>query len=38
MKQDFIGSGIRGTTVILKSADLRRALDFEMVELFKNPA
>jgi Cys-tRNA(Pro) deacylase len=34
-----IGSGIRGTTVILKSADLRRALgDFEMVELFKNPA
>ena len=34
-----IGSGIRGTTVILQSADLRRALgDFEMVDLFKNPA
>lgn len=31
-----IGSGVRGTTVILKSADLRRALgDFEMVELLK---
>lgn len=34
-----IGSGLRGTTVILKSVDLKRALgDFEMVELFKNPA
>lgn len=34
-----IGSGLRGTTVILQSADLRRALgDFEMVDLFKNPA
>jgi Cys-tRNA(Pro) deacylase len=29
-----IGSGVRGTTVILKSADLRRALgEFEFVEL-----
>lgn len=34
-----IGSGIRGTTVILKSADLRRALgDVETVELLKNPS
>jgi len=34
-----IGSGVRGTTVILKSADLRHALgDFEMVELFKSSA
>jgi Cys-tRNA(Pro)/Cys-tRNA(Cys) deacylase len=31
-----IGSGIRGTTIILKSADLKRALgDVEMVELVK---
>ncbi len=31
-----IGSGVRGTTVILKSADLRRALgEVEMVELLE---
>jgi Cys-tRNA(Pro) deacylase len=31
-----IGSGVRGTTVILKSADLKRALgDIELVELIK---
>ena len=31
-----IGSGVRGTTVILKSEDLKRALgEFEMVELVK---
>lgn len=34
-----IGSGVRGTTVILKSDDLRRALgDFETVKLLENPA
>ncbi len=34
-----IGSGIRGTTVILKSADLRRALgEVEIVALHENPA
>jgi Cys-tRNA(Pro)/Cys-tRNA(Cys) deacylase len=34
-----IGSGVRGTTVILKSADLRQALgDFELINLFENPA
>jgi len=34
-----IGSGVRGTTVILKSDDLRWALgDFESVELLENPA
>lgn len=34
-----IGSGVRGTTVILKSADLKRALgDFEVVELLENRA
>jgi Cys-tRNA(Pro) deacylase len=34
-----IGSGIRGTTVILKTDDLRRALgDFETVELFEATA
>jgi Cys-tRNA(Pro)/Cys-tRNA(Cys) deacylase len=33
-----IGSGVRGTTVILKSDHLRRALgEFESVELFKDP-
>lgn len=33
-----IGSGLRGTTVILKSADLRRALgNYETVELLKDP-
>jgi len=31
-----LGSGIRGTTIILKSADLKRALgDIEMVELLE---
>jgi len=34
-----IGSGVRGTTIILKSADLQRALgDFETVKLFNNPS
>ena len=34
-----IGSGVRGTTVILKSADLRRALgEFESVDLLNDPA
>jgi Cys-tRNA(Pro) deacylase len=34
-----IGSGIRGTTVILKSADLRRAMgEIEIVPLLENPA
>ena len=32
-----IGSGVRGTTVIMKSADLKRALgDVEMVELLES--
>jgi Cys-tRNA(Pro) deacylase len=34
-----IGSGVRGTTVILKSADLRRAMgESEVVPLLENPA
>lgn len=34
-----IGSGVRGTTVILKSADLRRAMGkSEIVPLLENPA
>jgi Cys-tRNA(Pro) deacylase len=34
-----IGSGVRGTTVILKSADLRRAMGAsEVVPLLENPA
>lgn len=34
-----IGSGLRGTTVILKSADLKRALgEFENIKLLENPA
>jgi Cys-tRNA(Pro) deacylase len=34
-----IGSGVRGTTVILKSADLRRAMgECEVVPLLENPA
>ena len=34
-----IGSGVRGTTIILKSADLRRAMgDSVVVPLFENPA
>lgn len=34
-----IGSGLRGTTVILKSADLKRALgDFETIGLLNNPS
>jgi Cys-tRNA(Pro) deacylase len=34
-----IGSGVRGTTIILKSADLQSALgEFETVELLKNPS
>ena len=34
-----IGSGVRGTTVILKSADLWRAMgESEVVPLFENPA
>jgi Cys-tRNA(Pro)/Cys-tRNA(Cys) deacylase len=36
-KEISIGSGVRGTTVILKSDDLRRALgDVEIVELLEN--
>jgi Cys-tRNA(Pro)/Cys-tRNA(Cys) deacylase len=34
-----IGSGVRGTTVILKSTDLRRAMgEIEIVPLLENPA
>jgi len=34
-----IGSGLRGTTVILKSIDLKRALgEMEVVELLENPS
>jgi len=34
-----IGSGLRGTTIILKSADLRQALgEFDTVELLTNPS
>ena len=34
-----LGSGVRGTTIILKSADLNRALgEVEMVELLETPS
>ena len=34
-----VGSGVRGTTVVLKSADLRRAIgESEVVPLLENPA
>ena len=34
-----LGSGVRGTTIILKSADLKRALgEVEMVELLETPS
>ena len=38
-KEISIGSGVRGTTVILKSEDLRRALgEFDVVDLINKPA